>query len=116
VRPGIEVRPIRPEDMDGLVEVCLTARRETWTGSQVCSSDATTVTHQLGALTALPGSAVLVARSEDAVVGLLLGRAVGPNLFTDDVSYAVEALYVEPHHRRHGVGHALMLAAVLVTR
>ena len=44
MRPGIEVRPIRPEDMDGLVAVCLTARRETWTGSQLCSSDATTVT------------------------------------------------------------------------
>ena len=114
MRPGIEVRPIRPEDMDGLVAVCLTARRETWTGSQVCSSDVTAVTHQLGALTALPGSSVLVARSEDAIVGLLLGRAVGPNPFTEDVSFAVEAVYVEPHHRRHGVGHALMLAAVEV--
>ena len=114
MRPGIEVCPIRPEDMDGLVEVCMTARRETWTGSQLCSSDATTVTHQLGALTALPGTSVLVARSEDAIVGLLLGRAVGPNPFTEDVSFAVEAVYVEPHHRRHGVGHALMLAAVEV--
>lgn len=112
MRPGIEVNPLRPEDLDALVEVCLTARREAWSGPQVCSPDGVTVRHQLGALASLPGATVLVARLEGAVVGLLLGRAVGPSLFTDQVAFAVEALYVDPRRRRRGVGHALMQVAV----
>lgn len=111
MRPGIEVRPARPDDLDGLVSLCLTARGESSVGSQVCSADADTLAHQLGALSAAPGGTLLVAHAEDAVIGLLLGRVVGPNPFTDEVSLAVEALYVGPGHRRRGAGHALMLGA-----
>jgi GNAT superfamily N-acetyltransferase len=112
VRPGIEVRSARPDDLESLVALCLTARLETWTGSQVCSGDAMTVADQIGVLTGLPGGTVLVAQVEGAVVGLLLGRVVGPNLFTEHATFAVEAVYVDAHHRRRGVGHALMLVAV----
>ncbi len=112
MRPGIEVRSVRPGDMDSLVDLCLTARRETWAGPQVCSSEASTVSAQLGALAGLSGGTVLVALCDDDVVGVLLGRVVGPSIFTDQVSLAVEAVYVDPHHRRKGVGHALMLVAV----
>lgn len=112
MRPGIEVRSLHPHDMDSLVELCLTARGETWAGPQVCSADPAAVRGQLGALTGLSGGTILVARCDDEVVGMLLGRVVGPNPFTDQVNLAVEALYVHPHHRRKGVGHALMLVAV----
>lgn len=111
MRSGIDVGPVRPEDFDGVVELCVRARSETWTGSQVCSGDASTIARHLGALTAAPGATVLVARSDDAVVGLLLGRLIGPNMFTDEVNLAVEAVYVAAGQRRRGVGHALMHAA-----
>lgn len=111
MRPGIEVGPAEPVDMDGLVRLCLAAREESIVGSQVCSAEPAMLAHQLGALTAAPGGTVLVARSDGAVVGLLLARLLGPNPFTDDVSLAVEALYVATSHRRRGVGHALMVGA-----
>ena len=112
MRAAIEVCAVRPEDRDGVIRLCLQARGETWTASQVCSGDAGTVARHLGALTASPGAVVLVARAEDDVVGLLLGRLLGPNLFTDEVNLSVEVVYVDGEHRRRGVGHALMLAAV----
>lgn len=111
MRPGTEVRPAEPADMDGMVRLCLAAREESSVGPQVCSADPVTLAHQLGALTAVPGGTVLVAMVDGAVVGLLLGRLLGPNPFTDDVSLAVEALYVAATHRRRGVGHALMVGA-----
>lgn len=107
-----EVRPARPEDLDDLVALCLTARGESSVGPQVCSSDATELAHQLGALATVPGGTILVALHETRTVGLLIGRLMGPNLFTDEVSLAVESIYVDPDHRRRGVGHALMSGAV----
>lgn len=112
MRSGIDVGPVRPEDFDGVVDLCLRARAENWTGPQMCSGDAATIARHLGALTAAPGATVLVARGDDEVVGLLLGRLIGPNVFTDEVNLAVEAVYVQPAHRRRGVGHALMQSVV----
>jgi GNAT superfamily N-acetyltransferase len=111
VRPGIEVRPVQPPDMHDLVGLCLTARRESWAGPQVCTADAETIGRQIGAFTGIPGATIHLALSEHAVVGMLLGRTIEPNLFTDQSSFAVEAVYVDPRHRRRGAGHALMLAA-----
>ncbi|WP_149204460.1 GNAT family N-acetyltransferase [Actinotalea subterranea] len=111
MRPGIEVRPAEPADLDDLVALCLTARAESSVGPQVCTADGSTLAHQIGALAAAPGGSVLVATADGATVGLLLGRLLGPSPFTDEVSLAVEALYVVPGHRRRGVGHALMTGA-----
>lgn len=114
MRPVIEVRPAEPADLEDLVDLCLTARDESSVGPQVCTADRHALAQQLGALTAAPGGTVLVARTEGATVGLLLGRLVGPNPFTDEVSLAVEALYVAPEHRRRGTGRALMVGATEV--
>lgn len=108
MRPGIEVRSIRPADVDALVQLCLAARRETWAGPQVCSADPGTVASQIGALAGMPGGTVLVASADGGVVGVLLARVIGPNVFTDDVTMVIEAVYVASGHRRKGVGHALM--------
>jgi len=111
VRPT-QVRPVEPADVPRLVALCLQARSESTVGNQVCSSDADTVARQLGVLASAPGGMVLVALSEDEVVGLLLGRVLEPNPFTDEASLVVEVVYVAGAHRRHGIGHALMSAAV----
>lgn len=110
MRP-FEVRSARPEDTSDLVSLCLAARREASVGSQVCAPEPAVLAQQLGTLAAAPGGVVLVARSEEAAVGLLLGRVVGPSPFTDDVSLTVDALYVARDHRRRGVGHQLMQLA-----
>jgi GNAT superfamily N-acetyltransferase len=111
VRSAIEVGAVRPEDRDGVIALCMEARGETWTASQVCSGDPEVVAQHLGVLAATPGSVLLVARSDERLVGVLLGRLLGPSMFTDDVNLSVELVYVAEEHRRRGVGHALMLSA-----
>lgn len=114
MRPGIEVRSVRPEDLDGLVDLCLAARGESSVGPQLCSADRDSVAQQVGTLASVPDGTVLVALQGEEVVGFLLGRTVGPNLFTDTVGFSVEVVYVAADHRRRGTGHALMLQATSV--
>jgi len=111
VRLGVQVRDARPGDMESLVALCLTARRESAVGSQICTDDADRLRDQLGALLAVPGGRVLVALLDDEVAGLLLARVVGPGPFTDLVSLDLEAVYVLPAARRRGLGHALLVGA-----
>lgn len=111
MRPGVEVRQVRPEDVEGVLDLVLAARAESSVGSQVCCAERDQLAQQLGTLTAVRGGTVLVAVSNGDVVGLLLGRLTEPNLFTDRTSLAVDAVYVAAGHRRRGVGHALMLGA-----
>ncbi len=111
MRSGVEVRQVRPEDLDQLVDLCLEARAESAIGSQICSADHEVLAAQLSTLAGAPGGVVLVAVDDSVIVGMLLGRCLGPNLFTDEVSLAVEAVYVAPRHRRRGAGHSLMLEA-----
>lgn len=109
MRSGTEVRPARPADLDGLVALCLSARVES--GRPVCEVEPAAVAAQLGTYASAAGAGVLVAVSDGVVVGLLLGRVVGPSPFTDEVSYVVEGVYVAAGERRRGVGHALLTAA-----
>jgi N-acetylglutamate synthase-like GNAT family acetyltransferase len=108
VRPT-QVRPALPEDIPELVELCLAARRESFVGNQVCSADPELIDRQLRVLAGAPGGVVLVAQGDEGSVGLLLGRVMGPNPFTDATSLSVEAVYVAASARRRGVGHALMV-------
>jgi GNAT superfamily N-acetyltransferase len=112
VRPGVQVRVAVPEDLDGLVDLCLQARAEAAVGAQLCSNDAQRLRHQLGTLIAAPGGHALVGLLDGEVAGLLLGRIVGPSPFTEEVSLHVEALFVRPRDRRRGLGHALLGGAL----
>lgn len=114
MRLGVQVRQAEPGDLESLVALCLTARREAAVGSQLCTDDAERLRDQLGALLAVPGGRVLVALLDDEPAGLLLARVVGPGPFTDLVSLDIEAVYVLPEARRRGLGHALLLAAAAV--
>jgi GNAT superfamily N-acetyltransferase len=112
VRPGVQVRVAVPDDLDGLVDLCLQARAEAAVGAQLCSNDADRLRHQLGTLLAAPGGHALVGLLDGDVAGLLLARIVGPSPFTEDVSLHVEALFVRPRDRRRGLGHALLSGAL----
>jgi GNAT superfamily N-acetyltransferase len=110
----VHVREALPGDLESLVALCLTARREAAVGSQLCTDDAERLRDQLGALLAVPGGRVLLALLDDEPAGLLLARVVGPGPFTDVVSLDIEAVYVLPTARRRGLGHALLVFAATV--
>ncbi|GAA3822663.1 GNAT family N-acetyltransferase [Cellulomonas soli] len=114
MRPGVDVRPARPEDLDDLVALCLAAREESAVGAQLCTDDGVRLRGQIGALLAVPGGQVLLARLDDVPAGLLIGRLVGPGPFTDVTSFNLEAVYVVPDARRRGLGHALLTGALEV--
>lgn len=114
MRSNVQVRAAEPDDLTSLVRLCLEARAESTVGAQLCTSDSESLRHQIGALLATPGGVVLVATVDGAPAGLLLARLVGPSVFSDVVSLAVEAVYVARDARRRGVGHALLAGAVEV--
>lgn len=114
MRPGVQVREAVPEDLDGMVDLCLEARAEAAVGAQLCSNDADRLRHQLGTLLAAPGGHAMVGLLDNEVAGLLLARVVGPGPFTDDVSLHVEALFVRVADRRRGLGHALLAGALTI--
>ncbi|HWJ84054.1 MAG TPA: GNAT family N-acetyltransferase [Cellulomonas sp.] len=111
MRPGVNVRPAGPDDLDSLVELCLSARTEAAVGAQLCTDDADRLRDQLGLLMAVPGGLVLVGTVDGTPAGMLLARLVGPSLFTDAVGLNLEAVYVLPDARRRGLGH-MMLATI----
>lgn len=114
MRPGVLARVAQPADLDDLVHLCLEARKEAGTGAQLCTDDADRLRRQLGALVGVDGGMVLVGILDDQPAGLLLGRLVGPSLFQDGTSLALEGIYVLGTARRRGLGHALLAHAVSV--
>ncbi|GEA84227.1 hypothetical protein GCM10009774_29350 [Cellulomonas gelida] len=114
MRPGVQARAALPEDLDDLVHLCLEARKEAGTGAQLCTDDTDRLARQLGALLAVEGGIVLVGTIDDQPAGLLLGRLVGPSLFADSTSLALEAIYVMNTARRRGLGHTLLAHAAAV--
>ncbi|HEY0217968.1 MAG TPA: GNAT family N-acetyltransferase [Cellulomonas sp.] len=108
MRSPVAVRPARPEDLDAIVDLCLAARAESVVGAQLCTDDTVRLRHQIAALITERGAWAMVGTLDDGVCGLMLARISGPNLFTDEVSVAIEAVYVGDGARRRGVGHALL--------
>ena len=73
MRPGVEVRQVRPEDVDSVLDLVLAARAESSVGSQVCTAERDQLAQQLGTLTAVPGGTVLVAGEAGIGKTALLG-------------------------------------------
>jgi len=111
VRPGVTTRPATPDDLDGLVALCLEARSELQVGSQLCTDDPQRLRDQLVVLLASPGGTVLTGLLDDEVAGMLLARVIGPGPFSEVVALSLEALYVRGDARRRGLGHGLLVAA-----
>lgn len=111
MRALVDVRPVVASDFPVLASLSVAARHEAGTGVQLCVGDEERLARQLATLTALPGGQIKVAAIEGEPVGFMLIRVLDPNLFSDEISVYIEALYVSQAFRRRGVGHALLTEA-----
>jgi len=84
------------------------ARADSPLGPQLCSPDSSSLGEQVTVWCTMPGAALLVAEVADDVVGVALTQHVDVNLFADVAYLQLEALFVDPAHRRRGVGRSLM--------
>jgi L-amino acid N-acyltransferase YncA len=110
VRAAVEIRPAQAEDLEGIARLCLEARQESASGSQLCGSDTERIKCQLSILDSLPGSHILVALQDCVPVGFITVRLLAPHLFSAEPSLYIETLYVGTRSRRRGIGHALLTA------
>jgi len=110
-RASLDVGPASVGDLLDVARLCLVARAESSTPTQLCSADVERVRGQLGVLLSAPGGRALVARHEGVAVGFLLARVLEAGVYHDAPVLYVEALFVDPGFRRRGAGHALLGAA-----
>ena len=107
------VRPARPADLDRLVtlQLALQDHLEASNSSLWRMSDQarTQLKGQIAARLAAPDSCVLVAEQvEDGVVGVIYGRVVTNKGYTPSRTGMVDQAFVQPQHRRRGVGARLV--------
>lgn len=95
------VRPAVLEDLEGIVELGIRGRTD------LVDREASLM--HLSVFLA-SGGRVYVA-DDDEIVGFLLARVVEASLFSPTKATVIDAVYVDPPARRHGIGHALMALA-----
>lgn len=110
MRPGVHVRRASSSDLEDLVDLCLLARAESGVGRQLCTDDRARLREQLSTLASVPGGVALVATCDGEPAGLALGRVLGPGPLATTAVLSLDAVYVRPHQRRRGLGHALLHA------
>lgn len=109
MRESLGVRSARAADLPAVAELAVRGRDEAPAGAQVTAGDTDRLVEQLSVLLSVDGH-VLVAERGDEVVGVVLGRVVGPHLFMTHHVLYLDTLFVAPEARRRGVGHALLRA------
>lgn len=109
MRRHVNIRDARPSDLPILAGLALVGRSESSMSAQICTDDAELLIQQLGTLLSIPGGRILVT-DEDEPSGFVLLRVLEPNAFTPVTSVFIEAIFVDPAHRRRGTGHALLTA------
>lgn len=108
VRSAVTARPGTEDDLDAVIPVIQAARADSPLGPQFVAPATDTLAEQLRTWYGMPGSTLVIAQSDDRVIGFALAQVVPPNLFSD-VSYVqLEAMYVMQARRRRGAGRVLV--------
>jgi GNAT superfamily N-acetyltransferase len=102
---------VRSATEDDLLEVAELAASAAPDGTTTAATDPGRLCEHLSVIVAAGGE-VLVAVDDDAVVGFVLVRMLEPHLYSTAPSLYVDAILVAPRSRRHGVGRALLGAAL----
>lgn len=110
MRTVLDIHPACEADLPAVAALAVSARDDSPTGAQLGAQELDRLLEHLSVLLAAGGH-VLVAKLDDQVVGVVLGRVVAAYLFAQNASLYLDMLYVAPQARRHGVGHALLRAA-----
>ncbi|GAA2226014.1 hypothetical protein GCM10010413_21240 [Promicromonospora sukumoe] len=110
MRTVLDIHPACEADLPAVAALAVSARDDSPTGAQLGAQELDRLLEHLSVLLAAGGH-VLVAKLDDQVVGVVLGRVVAAYLFAERASLYLDMLYVAPQARRHGVGHALLRAA-----
>jgi len=110
MRAAVEVRPAGRDDLATVADLAALACDESPYGPQAASGDPARLLQHLSVLMG-GGGRVLVAEQEGSICGFLLARVIDPYLFAEQPSVYIDAIFVGPGERRHGVGHALVAAA-----
>lgn len=110
MRPVLDIRPAREEDLPAVAALAAEAREDSPSGAQLGAQETERLLAHLSVLLSAGGH-VLVAELDGKVAGVALGRIVAAFLFADHSSLYLDMLFVAPRARRHGVGHALLRAA-----
>ncbi len=110
VRP--QVRAATPADLDLIRALLEEAVDEVTAARAPASAGAEDLARHAAALADLPGGIVVISAGESGPAGVLVGRLVPAGAFAQTGSLFLEAIYVAPGHRRHGVGHAMVEAAL----
>lgn len=110
MRSPVEIRQAVGDDLPQVASLCCEAREE-GSGTQVCIGDQDKLLRHLSVLLALPGGRVLVADNNGVIQGFILARLMDLDLFANEPSLYIEALFVAAGSRRRGIGHALLSAA-----
>lgn len=108
VRSSVAVERAVASEIDEVVALCQAARSESPLSAHLCDPDAAVVTGQVLALLDLADAHVLVAKRQGAVAGACIAEVMRPGLFSDVTWIQLQLLYVQPAHRRKGVGQALL--------
>jgi len=113
MEPDYTIRPAQRADLDRLagLQLALQDHLEAANPNLWRMSDQTRaqIKSQLAARLAAAGGCVLVAEHiEDGVVGVIYGRAVTNKGYTPSRTGMVDQAFVEPQHRRRGVGARLV--------
>ncbi|GAA1858408.1 GNAT family N-acetyltransferase [Myceligenerans crystallogenes] len=109
MREAVDVRSADAADLRAVAELAIRGREESPAGAQVTGGDTDRLAGQLSVLLAVDGR-ILVAERGGEIVGVVVGRVVGPHLFLNQPVLYLDTVFVAPDARRRGVGHALLRA------
>ncbi|WP_194164996.1 GNAT family N-acetyltransferase [Pseudactinotalea sp. HY158] len=105
---NLSARRAVPGDFDDVLEILRLARADSPLGPHLCSPDGDRVAEQLAAWFELADTHLVVAESDDRIMGITFCQIVDTSVFADLRFLQIEAVFVHPEFRRRGVGRMLM--------
>lgn len=111
----MEIRRIRPEEAEAVVQLWDTLARETPDGGALTERGKANLKRMLAAAASHPRQQCLVALEGDEVIGFLVFKLSGDELLPG-VAGELEEHFVLACHRRRGIGRRLVESAVATLR